>query len=86
MSDSRPAEQVWGCELGWRAARFLMTANQVIDEIERLPEAERETVFQRVRELEKSLLPESFFIGMAEAEEGQLIDMEDHQFDQPPQS
>lgn len=68
------------------AARHLnpMTASQVIDEIERLPEAERQAVFQRVHELEESLIPESFITGMAEAEAGNLIDIEDHHFDQPP--
>lgn len=61
-----------------------MTATQVIEEIERLPETEQQLVFARVHELETVLIPESFLQGLAEAGRGELLDMDDADFDNPP--
>lgn len=61
-----------------------MTAAQVISEIERLPLDEQHRVFERVHEMEDSLIPASFLAGMAEAERGELIEMADSQFENPP--
>jgi predicted alpha/beta hydrolase family esterase len=63
---------------------FTMTATQVIAEIENLPREERERVFVRVHELEDEMIPQSFLQGMAEALRGDLIDVEDAHFSQPP--
>lgn len=61
-----------------------MTATQLIAEIDRLPQEEKEQVFMHVHELEETLIPESFLQGMAEARRGELLDMEDHHFQFPP--
>jgi hypothetical protein len=61
-----------------------MTASQVIEEIERLPVDQQHQVFERVHEMENLLIPDSFLTAMAEAERGDLIEMTDSQFDNPP--
>ena len=61
-----------------------MTATEVINEIERLPPDEQHRVFERVHEIEDSLIPDSFLVAMAEAERGELIELTDAQFDHPP--
>jgi len=61
-----------------------MTAVQVIAEIENLPREEQERVFVHVHELEDKMIPQSFLQGMAEALCGDLIDVEDSHFSQPP--
>ncbi|MFN0076365.1 MAG: hypothetical protein ACKVY0_07815 [Prosthecobacter sp.] len=61
-----------------------MTATQLIAEIDRLPQEEKEQVFMHVHELEETLIPESFLQGMAEARRGELLDMEDQHFQFPP--
>ena len=61
-----------------------MTATQVIEEIENLPREERERVFVRVPELEDEMIPASFLKGMEEALSGNLIDIEEVHFTQPP--
>lgn len=61
-----------------------MTASEVIEEIERLPDDEQQRVISRVQEMAEASLPESFVRGMAEAELGELVDMKDGDFDNPP--
>ena len=61
-----------------------MTATEVIKEIERLPADEQHRVFEHVHEMEESLIPDSFLSGMAEAERGELIEMTDAQYENPP--
>ena len=61
-----------------------MTATQVIAEIDRLPRKEQEAVFAHVHELEDAMIPDSFLQGMAEAQRGELLDMEDEHFLTPP--
>ncbi len=60
-----------------------MTAEQVIAEFNRLPPDEKKAVILHVDELEESMIPESFRIGMEEAARGELIEMEDAHFDDP---
>jgi hypothetical protein len=62
-----------------------MTATQVIAEIDRLPPAEQKAVFEHVHELEESMIPDSFRAGMEEAARGELMEMQDEHFTQPPQ-
>ena len=54
-----------------------MTATQVIAEIDRLPPDEQQAVLLHVRMLEGESIPDSFLKGMAEAERGELIVMDD---------
>jgi len=61
-----------------------MTATQVIAEIESLPPQERETVFLRVHEIEEAMIPASFLRGMEEAMRGDLLDMDEASFLNPP--
>ncbi len=62
-----------------------MTATQVIAEIDRLPLEEKEAVFVHVHELEESMIPDSFRMGMKEAARGELIELQDTHFTRPPQ-
>lgn len=62
----------------------IMTATQVIAEIDRLPIEEKEAVIVHVHELEAGMIPDSFLQGMAEAQRGELMDMEDAHFQFPP--
>ena len=61
-----------------------MTATEVIAEIDRLPPDEQKAVFLHVRMLVEESIPDSFLQGMAEAERGELIVMEDSHFRAPP--
>ncbi len=53
----------------------IMTAIQVIAEIERLPPQERELIFLRVHEIEEATIPDSFLQGMEEGKRGDLLDI-----------
>ncbi len=62
-----------------------MTAKQVIAEIDSLPIEDKEAVIIHVHELEAAMIPDSFLQGMAEAQRGELTEMEDAQFNHRPQ-
>jgi hypothetical protein len=61
-----------------------MTATEVIAEIDRLPPEEQQAVFLHVRMLLEESIPDSFLQGIAEADRGELIVMEDRHFLAPP--
>lgn len=62
-----------------------MTATPVIAEIDRLPLEDKAAVIIQVHELEAAMIPDSFLKGMAEAQRGELTEMEDAQFKRQPQ-
>ena len=54
-----------------------MSATQLLQQIENLPKDERTWLFERLCEIEEKDIPESFRQGMAEAERGELMDMDE---------
>jgi hypothetical protein len=63
-----------------------MSAQQIIEEIKQLPQAERAQVTKFVVESDDSWIPDSFKRGMADAEAGRFVDMETVLSGAPPQS
>ena len=61
-----------------------MSAQQVIEEFNALPPAERAQVIKFVMEQDDSWVPESFKEGMKAAAEGRFVDMETALFETPP--
>ena len=61
-----------------------MSAKEVIQEIEALPEAERIAVLDYVQRKAAAQAPESFHRGMAEALAGRGVDMETALRETPP--
>ena len=54
-----------------------MSATQLLQQIESLPKDERVWLFERLCEIEEKDIPESFRQGMAEAERGELLDLDE---------
>jgi len=54
-----------------------MGVTEILHEIEALPSAEQLLLLEKLRRLTEHDVPESFRRGMAEAEQGKLIDLDD---------
>jgi predicted transcriptional regulator len=54
-----------------------MGVTEILHEIEALPSVEQLLLFEKLKKLAKQDVPESFLQGMAEAERGELIDMDE---------
>ena len=61
-----------------------MTAQKLIEEFKTLPNQERSKVRQFFHELEMAEIPESFWAGLREADEGQTMELREEHFDNPP--
>jgi hypothetical protein len=61
-----------------------MSAQEIINEFKSLPEAERGKVKKFFHELEASEIPESFWRGLQEADEGRTMELREEHFDNPP--
>ncbi len=61
-----------------------MTATEIIKEFQALPAEDRRSVATFILTEDKSWIPDSFRQGMAEADAGQVFDMELVLNDQPP--
>ena len=53
-----------------------MTAEQILNEIEALPQTEREQLIKRVRQLEADEIPQDFVEALADFEQGRFVPME----------
>ena len=63
-----------------------MSAQEIIEQIKELPQAERAQVTKFVVESDDSWIPEEFKQGMADAEAGRFVDMETVLSGAPPPS
>ena len=61
-----------------------MTAQTIIDEFKTLPDVERSKVRQFFHDLETAEIPESFWRGLLEADEGKVLELRGAHFDNPP--
>ena len=61
-----------------------MTAQKIIEEFKTLPGEERSKVRQFFHELEAAEIPESFWRGLREADEGKAMELREEHFDNPP--
>jgi hypothetical protein len=61
-----------------------VSAQEIIAQIDALPEKEREMVFDHLRKLESADLPESFRRGMADALAGRGVEMDVALRETPP--
>ena len=61
-----------------------MTAQKIIEEFKTLPGEERSKVRQFFHELETAEIPESFWRGLREADEGKALELREEHFDNPP--
>ena len=61
-----------------------MTAQKLIEEFKTLPGEERSKVRQFFHELETAEIPESFWLGLREADEGRTMELREEHFDNPP--
>ena len=61
-----------------------MTAQTIIDEFKALPDVERNKGRQFFHELETTEIPESFWRGLREADEGNVFELREEHFDNPP--
>ncbi len=61
-----------------------MTAETIIEEFKTLPVEERSKVQKFFHELEAAEIPESFWRGLQEADEGKTIELREDHFDNPP--
>ncbi len=61
-----------------------MSAQEIIEQIKELPQAERAQVTKFLVETDDSWIPEEFKEAMKDAEAGRLVDMETALFETPP--
>ena len=61
-----------------------MSAQEIIAEIDALPEEERTKIVEHLLRIEEEAVPESFRRGMAEALAGRGVDMETALHEVPP--
>ena len=61
-----------------------MTAQKFIEEFKTLSGDERNKVRQYFHELETAEIPESFWRGLREADEGKTLKLREEHFDRPP--
>ena len=61
-----------------------MTAKAIIEEFKTLPAEERSKVQKFFHELEASEIPDSFWRGLQEADEGKTMELREEHFDNPP--
>ena len=61
-----------------------MTAQKLIEEFKTLSGEERNRVRRFFHELETAEIPESFWRGLQEADEGKVSELRDEHFDHPP--
>jgi hypothetical protein len=61
-----------------------MTANEIIAEIETLPQNERAHIVEYVHRVEDDAVPADFLKAVEELHAGKTIPIEDKHFDQPP--
>ena len=61
-----------------------MSAQEIINEFKSLPDEERGKVKKFFHELEASEIPDSFWRGLQEADEGKTMELREEHFDNPP--
>jgi len=61
-----------------------MSAQEIIEQIKQLPQAERAQVTKFVIESDDSWIPDEFKDAMKDAEQGRFVDMETALFETPP--
>ena len=61
-----------------------MSAQEIIKEFKALPNEDRSKVQIFFHELEASEIPDSFWRGLQEADEGKAMELREEHFDNPP--
>jgi hypothetical protein len=61
-----------------------MTAEQIIKEIEALPQSERERLVQHMRQLGSGEIPQDFIDALEDLQKGRFVSMETALNDAPP--
>ena len=61
-----------------------MTAEQILKEIEALPQSERERLVQRMRQLGSNEIPTDFIDALADFQKGRFVPMETALNETPP--
>ena len=61
-----------------------MTAEQILKEIEALPQSERERLIQRMRQLAPGEIPQDFIDALEDFQKGRFVSMETALNEAPP--
>jgi hypothetical protein len=61
-----------------------MTAEQILKEIEALPQSERERLVQRMRQLAPAEIPQDFIDALEDFQKGRFVSMETALNEAPP--
>lgn len=61
-----------------------MSVQELIKEFKALPSEDRSKVQKFFYELESSQIPDSFWRGLQEADEGKVMELREEHFDNPP--
>jgi L-lysine 2,3-aminomutase len=61
-----------------------MTAEQILKEIEALPQSERERLVQRMRQLAPGKIPQDFIDALEDFQKGRFVSMETALNEAPP--
>lgn len=61
-----------------------MSAQEIIEEFKSLPDEERFKVKEFFHQLEASEIPDSFWRGLQETDEGKTTELREEHFDNPP--